>query len=198
MKSEKERIAQMTVGIETEASTFAMNEKEAAEALHRERVSKFNQDVDDLQKRFQKHLDEIREASEAIASDMEHIEIMPLGSYALITPFKANPFQKIRTESGLIIGGVVPEYKSEESGQTESERQYVKVGMVTETGPDCRFLCEGDIVFYNSPSAVQVPFFRFGFEIVAEQRIISAVGEGLTERKWNYVRDHGKGEGKGQ
>lgn len=186
MKTGKEKIAEMMVGIESEATTYNMNEKNVDDMLRSARIEKFNQDVGDLQERFQKHLDDIREASEALAADMQNIEIMPLNSYALITPFKTNPFQKIETRSGLIIGGFAPEFKSEETGETDEEKQWIKVGMVTETGAECKFLEPGDIVFYNTASEVQVPFFRFGFVIVNEQRILSVVGEHLTERKEAY------------
>jgi hypothetical protein len=41
----------------------------------------------------------------------------------------------------------------------------------------------GDIVFYTIASETMVPFFRQGFVVVAEQRIMAVVNEKLTERR---------------
>lgn len=61
-------------------------------------------------KRFQEQIDVIEEAGKKIAADLKNIEIMPLTSYVLISPFKTNPFQQIKTDSssGLItdLGGL--------------------------------------------------------------------------------------------
>lgn len=185
-QNSKEQIARMITGPDTEATHMVINGESAEEVLRRERASKFNQQVGDMQERFQQYIDAIQEASQQIAADLQNIEIMPLTSYALISPFKTNPFQKIKTtETGLItdLGGLTPQYKSQETGRIEEETEYVKVGIVTETGTECKFLKPGDIVFYNIASEVQVPFFKFGFVIVAEQRILAVVNEGLTQRK---------------
>lgn len=187
-QNSKEQLARMITGPDTEAIHMAVNDKKAEELLHNEKVSKFNQQIDDIQERFQKHIDTIQEVGQQISADLQNLEIMPLTSYALISPFKTNPFQKIKTSaSGIItdLGGLAPTYKSQETGDVEEERAYVKVGIVTETGAECKFLKAGDIVFYNVASEVQVPFFKFGFVIVAEQRILAVVNEGLTQRKKN-------------
>lgn len=185
-QTDKEKIARMITGPDTEATHMVINGENAEDIIRKQRAAKFNQEVGDLQEKFQQHIDTIQEAGQKIAADLQNLEIMPLTSYVLITPFKANPFQKIKTnESGLIVdlGGLAPEYKSQETGEVKEEQQYVKVGMVAEAGPDCKFLKPGDIVFYNIASEVVVPFFKFGFVTVAEQRVIAVVNEGLTKRK---------------
>lgn len=189
-QNSKEQIARAITGPDTEATHMVINGEKADELLRRERASKFNQQIEDMQEKFQKHIDAIQEAGQQIAADLQNIEIMPLTSYALISPFKTNPFQKIKTTSnGLItdLGGLAPQYKSQETGDIEEEKEYVRVGIVTETGTECKFLKPGDIVFYNIASEVQVPFFKFGFVIVAEQRILAVVNEGLTKRKQDVM-----------
>ena len=111
---------------------------------------------------------------------------MPLYGYVLIEPFKQNPFQKLNvTESGFItdLGGAAPEYKSEEDGEIHQEQQFIKVGTVIETGHCCEFIQPGDIVMYPVPAEVPVPFYKFGWVAVNENRILCVINEKLTERK---------------
>lgn len=117
---------------------------------------------------------------------MNGVEIMPMYGYALIKPFEQNPFQKIKTtKSGLItdLGGFAPTYKSNETGEIEEEQQFIKVGTVIEVGYKCEFLKPGDIVFYTIASECMVPFYKFGFVVVNENRIMAVVNEKLTERR---------------
>lgn len=160
------------------------SEHDLEELVKQKNKEQFNSAVDNLQERFQEQIDTIQKAGESIAADLNKVEIMPIGCYALVEPFGVNPFQKTSTTpSGLIVGGVIPEYQSMENGQPVEGTQYVRVGTVMEVGADCKFLKQGDIVFYNKPSEVQVPFFNFGFVIVAEQRVLAVVNEGLTARR---------------
>jgi hypothetical protein len=117
---------------------------------------------------------------------MNGVEIMPMYGYALIKPFEQNPFQKIKTtKSGLItdLGGFAPTYKSNETGEIEEEQQFIKVGTVIEVGHKCEFLKPGDIVFYTIASECMVPFYKLGFVVVNENRIMAVVNEKLTERR---------------
>lgn len=185
-----ERLARQLAGPDSEATFFLPNGQKADELLHNEKATKFNQSVEDLQERFQSHIDAIQEAGQKIAADLNNLEIMPLSSYVLISPFKANPFQTMKVKNGIItdLGGLAPEYKSQETGEIEQEKEYVKVGIVVETGPDCKFLQKGDLVIYNINSEITVPFFKFGFVTVNEQRIITVVNEGLTQRKQDAMK----------
>jgi hypothetical protein len=114
---------------------------------------------------------------------------MPMFGYALIKPFEHNPFQQIKmTDTGIItdLGGLAPEYKSNETGNWETEEQFIKVGTVIETGHKCEFLQPGDIVFYTIASEMMVPFYKMGFVVVAENRVMAVVNEKLTERRNNF------------
>lgn len=179
-------IVNAILGADTNAQTMILDEKYFDEKTKREQSSKIEQDINDVKEKYEKHLAQLEEDTKQIQGDFNKLEIMPLTSYVLIKPFESNPFQKIhKSESGLIIdsGGIAPSFKSQETGDMIDANQYIKVGLVTEVGAECKFLKPGDVVFYNIASEVQVPFFKFGFVIVAEQRILAVVNEGLTDRK---------------
>ena len=163
-QTENERLARAITGPDTEATFHVVDEKNVDNVLRAERTAKFNDQVGELEKKFQTHIDTLQETGKQITADLQNLEIMPLTSYVLISPFKTNPFQKIKEKNGLI----------------------------TDLGTECKFLKPGDIVFYNIASEVQVPFFKFGFVIVAEQRIIAVVNEKLTERKTDIVNTKDK------
>ena len=86
--------------------------------------------------------------------------------------------------SGLIIdtGGLAPQYKNTDNGQIEEEEQFIKVGVVQEVGPECKYLKAGDAVFYSKPSAIPVPFYKQKLIQVNETRILAAVNENLSKR----------------
>lgn len=179
-------IVNAVLGADTNAQTMILDEKYFDEKTKREQSSKIEQDINDVKEKYEKHLAQLEEDTKQIQGDFQKLEIMPLTSYVLIKPFESNPFQKInKLDSGLIIdsGGIAPSFKSQETGDMIDANQYIKVGLVTEVGTECKFLKPGDVVFYNIASEVQVPFFKFGFVIVAEQRILAVVNEGLTDRK---------------
>jgi len=46
----------------------------------------------------------------------------------------------------------------------------------------CKFIKPGDDIYYRRSSGVPVPFFRQGFEVVAEQQVQVVINEGLKER----------------
>ena len=186
-----EKLALMTTGIEGDGEHFIINGETADKVLHREKQMKFNDKVDEYIDKFEKHNKAMEDYTKAISEDINGLEIMPMFSYALIKPFEQNPFQQVKvSKSGLItdLGGYAPEYKSNETGEVEEEKQFIKVGTVIETGHKCEFLKPGDVVFYTIASECMVPFFKQGFVVVAEQRILAVVNEKLTERR-NELRN---------
>lgn len=183
-----EKIARQLVGIESDSEHFVMNGQSADEILLREKQLKFNTQIDEMSNKFEKHNQLITEYAEKLSEDLNGVEIMPMFNYALIKPFDQNPFQQIKvSKSGLItdLGGYTPEYKSNETGEYEEEQQYIKVGTVIEVGHKCEFLKPGDVVMYTIASECMVPFYKMGFVVVAEQRILAVINEKLTERREN-------------
>lgn len=185
-----EKLALSLTGMEGTGEHFIINGEEADKTLQREAVEKFNTAVSDIEDKFEKHNKALEEYANSLSEDMNGLEIMPMSSYVLVKPFDKNPFQKIKvSDSGIItdLGGFTPTYKSNETGQVEEEQQYIKVGTVIETGSKCEFLQAGDIVFYTIASECMVPFYKLGFVVVNENRVLAVVNEKLTDRK------HGRG-----
>ena len=188
--NKNEKLAQELIGMEGTGKSFTVNGKDANDMLLEEQANKFNEGVDKINDKFEKHNQALVEYAKAISHDINGLEIMPGTSYVLIKPFDTNPFQEVKVEGGIItdLGGMTPEYKSNETGEIEQEQQFIKVGTVIETGYECKFVKPGDVVFYTIASENMIPFFRQGFVTVAENRIMAIVNENLTERKKNYGR----------
>ena len=181
-----EKLALNVNGMEGTGKHFVVNGETADVTLAREKQAKFNNKVDEYVEKFDNHAKALEEYSKKVAETINGLEIMPMFGYVLIQPFEKNPFQQIKiTESGIItdLGGMTPQYKSNETGEIEEEQQFIKVGSVVEVGHKCEFLKPGDVVFYTIASETMVPFFKQGFVVVNENRIMAVVNEGLTERR---------------
>ena len=181
----KEKLAQVVNGMESTGTPIVVNGKAADIILAEEKKGRFNTKVDEYVDKFEKHNKALESYAEELSKDINGLEILPMGSYALIKPFESNPFQRVKVESGIItdLGGYTPTYKSHEDGQIHEEEQFIHVGTVIDTGWKCEFLKAGDVVFYTTASEAMVPFFKQGFVVVAESRIMAVVNEKLTERK---------------
>lgn len=183
-----EKLAMSVNGMEGNGKHFVINGETADRTLQKEKQAKFNDTVDSYVDRFNEHAKSLEEYANKISETINGLEILPMFNYVLIQPFDKNPFQQIQiTDSGIVtdLGGMTPEYKSNETGNIEQEEQYMKVGTVVEVGHKCEFLKPGDVVFYTIASQAMIPFFRQGFVVVSESRIMAVVNEGLTERKYN-------------
>lgn len=181
----KEKLAQVVNGMESTGTPIVVNGKSADIILAEEKKGRFNTKVDEYIDKFEKHNKALESYAEELSKDINGLEILPMGSYALIKPFESNPFQRVKVESGIItdLGGYTPTYKSHEDGQIHEEEQFIHVGTVIDTGWKCEFLKAGDVVFYTTASEAMIPFFKQGFVVVAESRIMAVVNEKLTERK---------------
>lgn len=181
----KEKLAQVVNGMESTGTPIVVNGKSADIILAEEKKGRFNTQVDEYVDKFEKHNKALESYAEELSKDINGLEILPMGGYALIKPFESNPFQRVKVESGIItdLGGYTPTYKSHEDGQIHEEEQFIHVGTVIDTGWKCEFLKAGDVVFYTTASEAMVPFFKQGFVVVAESRIMAVVNEKLTERK---------------
>ena len=181
----KEKMAMDLAG-ESTTRIMALDGTTAEDVVEKRTIEKFNQQVDNWTEKFEKHSTNIKEFAEKVNSDVENIEIMPLGNYILVKQFDENPFQRIvrDSKSGLIIdtGGFAPEYKNTDNGQIEEEEQFIKVGVVQEVGPECKYLKPGDAVFYPKPASIPVPFYKQKLIQVNETRVLAVVNENLTER----------------
>ena len=80
-------------------------------------------------------------------------------------------------------------YGSAEDGEIHEEKQWIGVGNVMEVGHRCEFIKPGDIAIYPIPAENPVPFYKFGWVVVNENRILAIVNEKLTERKNNLNKN---------
>lgn len=188
----KEKLAMDLAG-ESTTRIMALDGTTAEDVVNKRNIDKFNDMVDAYTEKFEKHSANIQEFADKINENVQNIEIMPLGAYVLVKQFEENPFQRIvrDSKSGLIIdtGGLAPQYKNTDNGQIEEEEQFIKVGVVQEVGPECKYVKPGDAVFYSKPSAVPVPFYKQQLIQVNETRILAVVNEKLSER-FNKIKNN--------
>lgn len=183
--NEKEKLAMQLAG-ESTTRVMALDGSTAEDVIKTRNRNNFNNQVDQYVEKFEKHSTNLKEFAEKINANVDNIEIMPLGNYVLVKQFEDNPFQRIvrDSHSGLILdlGGAKPEYKNTDNGQIEEEEQFIKVGVVQEVGPDCKFVQPNDTVMYTKVSAIPVPFYKQGLIQVNEMRLLVTINSGLTER----------------
>ena len=187
----KEKLA-MDLSGENTTRIVALDGTTAEDVINKRKTEKFNDMVDAYTEKFEKRSADLQEFAEKINENVNNIEIMPLGSYVLVKQFEENPFQRIvrDSKSGIIIdtGGLAPQYKNTDNGEIEEEEQFIKVGVVQEVGPECRYLQPGDAVFYSKPSAIPVPFYKQKLIQVNETRVLAVVNDSLTER-FNKIKE---------
>lgn len=181
--SSKEKIAMMQGD---PSLIVSMDGKTAEDVIKERNISKFNNQVDQYVERFEKHSTNLEEFAEKVNKNVNSIEIMPIANYILVKQFDENPFQRIvkDSKSGIILdlGGMKPEYKNTDNGEIEEEEQFIKVGVIQEVGPECKWCIPGDTVFYTKPSAVPVPFYKQQLILINENRVLAVVNEGLSKR----------------
>lgn len=184
--TEQEKIAREISKVDSGAMYVAMgNEKSLQEQIDNSKREKWNQKIDDMQAKFTDHEKRLQEAADEYAKKLGSVQIMPISNYVIVHPFAENPFQKVKvSSSGLIIdtGGLVPEYKRDDSGEYVEAEQAIRVGVVIEAGPECKWIRNGDTVMWYISNEVVVPFYNFGFKLVNETRVICVINDDLNER----------------
>lgn len=194
--SNNEKVALLNGG-ETTSRVMTLDGTTADDVIRQRNAEKFNDQVDMYVEKFEKHSTNLKEFAERVNENVQKIEIMPIGSYLLIKTFEENPFQRIvkDSKSGLILdlGGQHPQYKNTDNGKIEEEENIVKVGVIQECGPECRYCRPGDTVFATKMSLVPVPFYKQGLQLLNETRVLAVVNEGLTER-FNEIKNEENAE----
>ena len=182
--TEKGRISQQILGIETEAKTFAVDKQSISDMAKTEAINKFNDQVEEYREKLDEHSKYLQEQVTRLSDNFEKLEIKPLGNYVLIVPFDHNPFQQIKKEGAIIVdtGGLVPQYKSQEDGEWHEEKSYINTGTVVEVGPDVNWLRVGDAVMWTAPTELPIPFYKQGLVTVSEFSIKAVINEGLQAR----------------
>ena len=181
--SENEKIALMTSG-DTTSRIMTLDGKTAEDIIEERNVKNFNKQVDAYVEKLNEHAKNLEDYSKQIAENIETIEIMPIGNYVLVKEFSENPFQRIVKQGSIIVdlGGQKPQYKNTDNGQIEEEENIMRVAVIQEIGPECKWCRPGDTIFYTKMSAVPIPFYKQGLVLVNETRVSAIVNEGLTKR----------------
>lgn len=181
--TKNEKLA-MNVGGESTTRVMTLDGKTADDVIRERNINKYNDQVDAYTERLNEHSKKLDEYAETVAKNIDTIEIMPIGNYILGRLFEDNPFQRIVREGSIItdLGGLHPQYKNTDNGQIEEEEQFIKVLVVVEVGPECKYIKPNDVIMVTNPSLVPVPFYKQNLQIVNESRVIVVINEKLTER----------------
>ena len=183
--SESEKIALMNAG-DTTSRIMTLDGMTADDVIEQRNVKNFNEQVDKYVEKLNEHSANLEKYAEKVSQNIEEIEIMPIANYVLVKEFDENPFQRIvrDSKSGLILdlGGQRPEYKNTDNGQIEEEENIIRVAVIQEVGPECKWCKPEDTIFYTKMSAVPVPFYKQGLQLVNENRVLAVVNVGLTKR----------------
>lgn len=184
--SDNEKIARAISGIDSGATFMNVDDRSLDKMIDDEKRAKWNEGVAKIEDKFKDHENKLQEAADEYAKNLDGVQIMPIGNYVIVRPFAENPFQKVEVDSktGLILstGGLIPEYKRNDSGEYEEAEQRIKVGVVIQNGPDCKWLKNGDTIMWDIHSEVVVPFYNFGFRLVNETRAICVINDDLNKR----------------
>lgn len=180
-----EKIARMVSGLESDAKHFVVNGEAADKVLQREAINKYNTQVSEYEEKLNKYEAMVEDCKKEVTKDLKDLQIKPLSNYVIVKPYNENPFQQIkRSDSGIItdLGGMTPTYKSNETGEWEEEDLMIKTGVIMEVGPDCKYAKVGDSTFWTIASEVMLPFFRQGFFVVNETRLLALINSDLDKR----------------
>ncbi|MBO7211677.1 MAG: hypothetical protein J6V44_11835 [Methanobrevibacter sp.] len=103
----------------------------------------------------------------------DEVDIMPVNTGVLLHFYDENPYRTIETtETGLIVGiESTKKYRSNETGEIESNEEMVSCAKVIAVGPECKNVKVGEDVYCMRFRAIPVPFRKKGYYIMSEQNI---------------------------
>lgn len=165
--------------------------KSLDDATRERAIEVFNEEFDKKKNVVQEQIERELEEAQRMTEKMDSMEIVPLGTYVLVRPYANNPFEKLVEEGGILIAKPNGEFDNPDTGEKDTEYNLSVQADVIEVGPACKYVKEGDIVYYRRACGVPIPFFRQGFEVVAEQQIHVVINEGIKER-FNKLNNNGE------
>jgi hypothetical protein len=148
-------------------------------------MTDFNEQLrfENLQKSLSDKLEDQLKNNDKISKVLNGLEIKPNTNYVLVKPYVKNPYEKTEIrDSGIILDSEAATFHNQDTGNEEEQTRGIVVGRVIEIGPECKYVKEGDDVYYYYGSIIPIPFFRQGFQAVAESRILMILNTDLTER----------------
>lgn len=105
------------------------------------------------------------------------VDLIPGLCGVLIKFYDDNPYRYVeRTQSGLIIGiESDKKYKSNETGEMESNDEYVVCAQVLAVGEGCKAVQVGEDVYVPKHIAKPIPFRKMGYYIIDEHNIMCRI-----------------------
>ena len=133
---------------------------------------------------FQKQLD--MQKQREIESRLQTLELCTIANKLIILPYPENPYRNRFTESGIILdsGG---SFLNPDSGEMDKKAEFVRCAKVVDAGPECKYVKEGDDVFYLPGAVFPIPYMSLGYVMASESNLIAIINEGLKER-FNEVK----------
>lgn len=104
----------------------------------------------------------------------EDVDIIPCNTGVLIKFYDKNPYRAVeKTQSGLIVGMESTKmYKSNETGEMETNDEVVSCAKVIAVGPKCQNLIGGEDVYVIRHIATPIPYKKMGLFVISEQNVI--------------------------
>lgn len=165
------------------SGAIAMNDVKMSDATKKEAVKAFNKETEKAESNLNAIIDKELAESKKVKEQSVNLEMMPTGTYVLLTVYDKNPWEQLKeTDSGLIIPTATGEYKSNKTGEVEVADEAVKFAHVNEVGPEVKFIKAGDDVIFRNHTQLPAPFLGQAFWIVGQGNIITVINEGLAER----------------
>jgi len=115
-----------------------------------------------------------------IEAKLAKLELLPMFNKIILLPYPQNPYKKVM--QGNIIVDYNGDFANPDTGERDKLRELIGCAKVIEVGPECKYLKEGDDVYYDTRTVYPVPFMSLGYMLCAEQQIMCVLNEGLKER----------------
>ena len=123
----------------------------------------------------------MKNLNEKLISDLdintEEVDIIPCNTGVLIKFYDKNPYRALeKTQSGLIVGMETTKmYKSNETGEMETNDEVVSCAKVIKVGPKCQNVEEGEDVYVVRHIATPIPYRKMQLFVISEQNIICRI-----------------------
>lgn len=154
---------------------------DAFDSFENKLMASHNDMVDAQTEEWNRKQKEIDEAIGNVMKSMKNIDIRPINGYIIVKPYSANPFSRIRTLSnGFVVPEFDPSYKDDGTGEIKEMvkmAEYAQVVEVSEETSERIFVNKGDIVFYQSPEAIPLPYYSQGFKLVSFRSIKAVIND---------------------
>ena len=107
----------------------------------------------------------------------DNVKLIPCNIGVIVKPYDENPYRTIeKTESGLIIGiQSSQQYQSNESGEIETNEEYITCAKVIAVGPFCKNVKVGEDVYVIKHILKPIPFRKAGLYEIDEQNILCRI-----------------------